>query len=164
MHNGRVSRGWSVAVAVGVSDRWQVTSDTQNVTREIWHMTCDMWHMTFFVFLSVHVCLFWYWCFYLHVSRDLVSPVCRICQLVSHLKDQNKQVCNGLPRRQMFALSRYLDAMGWQWVYAMPALINHKKKESYYINFQYRDNMIQRGLKKALQILGTIDRIMQHVC
>ena len=38
--NGGVSRGRSVAVDVGVSDRWQVTCGR-------WHKTCDMLHVTF---------------------------------------------------------------------------------------------------------------------
>ena len=57
VHTGGVTRGWSVAVAVCVSDRWQVTSDMQHVIRNTWHMTLDMWpmtpdtgHMTFFFF------------------------------------------------------------------------------------------------------------------
>ena len=28
--------------------------------------------------LSVHFCLFWYWCYYPHTSRDLVSSACGI--------------------------------------------------------------------------------------
>ena len=47
-----LSGGGSVAVAVGVSDSWQVTGDTRHVTRDIWHKTSDMWRMTFdFFFL-----------------------------------------------------------------------------------------------------------------
>ena len=45
------------------SDRWQVTQ--------------DMWHVTPENFLFF--CLFWYWCYYRHTSRDAVSPVCGIC-------------------------------------------------------------------------------------
>ena len=71
-----LARGGSVAVAVGVSDRWHATRNT-------WHMTCDTWHLTydtwyFFFFLSVRFCLFWYRCYYPHTSRVLVPPVCRI--------------------------------------------------------------------------------------
>ena len=34
--------GGSVAVAVGVSDRWQVTLDTWQVTHDTWHVTHDI--------------------------------------------------------------------------------------------------------------------------
>ena len=74
--------------------KWQVTSDTQHVTCDSYNVTYDMWHMThatwhmilcssyfveffvrFFLFLSVsvHFCLFWYRCSYLHTLRDSVS-------------------------------------------------------------------------------------------
>ena len=43
---GELEGGGSVAVAVGVSDNWQVTGHTQHVTHDIWHKTCYMWHMT----------------------------------------------------------------------------------------------------------------------
>ena len=54
---GELPWGGSVAVAVGFSDRWQVS-------RKMWHLTPDRWHMTFifililihFSFLSVSVC------------------------------------------------------------------------------------------------------------
>ena len=49
---GLLAGGGSVAVVVGVSERWKVTCD-----RDMWHMTPDTWHMTrdicFFSFLSV---------------------------------------------------------------------------------------------------------------
>ena len=38
--------GVSVAVAVGVSDWWQVTGDRWNATRKAWHLTPDTWHVT----------------------------------------------------------------------------------------------------------------------
>ena len=44
VHNGEI-RGWG-SVAVGVSDRWQVTRDTRHATHNMWHMTNDMWHLT----------------------------------------------------------------------------------------------------------------------
>ena len=40
---GELAGGGSVAVAVGVSDIWQVTGDMQNGTRDTWHMIHDMW-------------------------------------------------------------------------------------------------------------------------
>ena len=55
VHNGRVSRGGSVATAVGLvtgdtwqvtGDRWHMRCDMWHVTHDIWHVTCDMWHMT----------------------------------------------------------------------------------------------------------------------
>ena len=38
---GKLARGGpvAVAVAVGISDMWQVTDDR-------WHLTCDTWHVT----------------------------------------------------------------------------------------------------------------------
>ena len=39
VHSWRVSRGGSMAVAVGVNDMWQVTCNK-------WHATCDTWHVT----------------------------------------------------------------------------------------------------------------------
>ena len=41
-----VSRGRSVAVAVGVSDRWQVTCDMCRKTCDMLHVTFDMSHLT----------------------------------------------------------------------------------------------------------------------
>ena len=35
----------SVAVAAGVSDKWQVTGDTQHVGHDTWHMTHEMGHV-----------------------------------------------------------------------------------------------------------------------
>ena len=91
---GKLAGGGFVAVAVGVSDRWQVTGDRWRATHETWHITCDMWHMTWYTwhmsydtchmrfflyfFLSVSFCLFWYRCYYPQMSRDLVSCVCGI--------------------------------------------------------------------------------------
>ena len=42
-----------------------------------WQVTHGMWHMTFsliFLFFSFGIC--WYWYYYPHTSRFLVSPVC----------------------------------------------------------------------------------------
>ena len=88
------------SVAVGISDRWQVTGDTVHMTRytwhvtcDIWYVTCDRWHMTcdtyyvtpdmwqmihsfiflFLLFLSIFSSMV-----HLHRSRDSVSPVSRI--------------------------------------------------------------------------------------
>ena len=44
--NGGVRRGWSVALAVIVSDNCQVTCDMGHMTYGTWHMTHDIWHMT----------------------------------------------------------------------------------------------------------------------
>ena len=66
----------SVAVAVDVSDRWQVTGDRWQVTCDTWHMTHDTWHMIVFCFVrfcpfsvlvSVLVVLF------AHIDRFSVS-------------------------------------------------------------------------------------------
>ena len=45
-YNGEVNRGRSVAVAVGVSDRLQVTI-FGHVTRDMWHVTFEIRHLTF---------------------------------------------------------------------------------------------------------------------
>ena len=63
-----VCRGGSVAVAVAVSNRWHVTP-----------------HFCLFFSISVRFCLFWYWCYYPHTPRYLVSPVCRIWKKYSVL-------------------------------------------------------------------------------
>ena len=54
-----------MAVAVAVSDRWQVTCETRHATCDTWHMTPEMWHMKrdtwkiiFFFFFWVPFCLF----------------------------------------------------------------------------------------------------------
>ena len=82
---GEFAKGGFVAVAVSVSDRWQVTCNRQLMTHDTWHVTCDIWHPT------CNTCLwkkekynfvrfgpFWYWCYYPHMLRDPVSAVCRI--------------------------------------------------------------------------------------
>ena len=70
---GVLERGGSVSVAVGVSDRWQVTGDRLQVIVDRWQVTHDTWHKT-----PVRFCPFWYWCYYLHPSRDSLSPLCNI--------------------------------------------------------------------------------------
>ena len=47
-----VSRGRSFVVAVGVSDRWQVTCDTRHVTCDTLHVTRDTWHVISSLFFS----------------------------------------------------------------------------------------------------------------
>ena len=59
---GELAGGGSVAVAVGVSDRWQVTPN-------MWHLTCE----TFLLLL--------YQCYYRQTWRDSVSPVCKISNI-----------------------------------------------------------------------------------
>ena len=91
--------GGSVAVAVGVSDRWQVsgdwwqmTGDTRHIKHNKWHLTCDTWHMTFylfkkeiapfcrlfsvfvFVWISAHIDRFSVLCL-LHFSYALYQPI-----------------------------------------------------------------------------------------
>ena len=43
---GESAGGGYVAVAVGVSNRWQVTGDRWQETRNTWHLTHYMWHLT----------------------------------------------------------------------------------------------------------------------
>ena len=50
-----IAGGRSVAVAVGVSDMWQVTCKTGLVTCYTWHVTSDTWHV--FLLLSRSVSL-----------------------------------------------------------------------------------------------------------
>ena len=46
--------GWgSLAVAVGVSDMWQVTFDMWHVTPDIWQLTPNMWHLLLFLSFSL---------------------------------------------------------------------------------------------------------------
>ena len=79
MGMGELAGEGSVAVAVGVSDRWQVTGDRWHAKRDTWHMTCEAWHFYFFFSpLSVSTCPFWYRCYYPHMLTDSVSPVCII--------------------------------------------------------------------------------------
>ena len=44
----------SVAVAVGVSDSWQVTCDTQHMSHDTWHATHDTWHATHDTWHATH--------------------------------------------------------------------------------------------------------------
>ena len=126
-----LARGGSAAVALGISDRWQVTLEKRHMTHEMWQVICDTWNVTwphptqnvgpspfffsptqnFFLDIplpkkmarhmfcmtplikggnqqnrnklafSVHFFPFWYWRFYLHRSRDIVSPVCGILKV-----------------------------------------------------------------------------------
>ena len=43
VHSAKVSRGGSLAVAVGITDRGQVIFDTQQATRDTWQVKC-CWH------------------------------------------------------------------------------------------------------------------------
>ena len=79
MGMGELAGEESVAVAVGVSDRWQVTGDTRNVTLDTWHVKHDIF-TSYFSHLSVTTCPFWYRCYYPHMLTDSVSPVCIIFQ------------------------------------------------------------------------------------
>ena len=63
---GELVRGGSVHVAVGKSDRWQVSCSTWPVTRYAWDLTCDNWHLTpdmwqltTYIFLNLFIC-FWF--------------------------------------------------------------------------------------------------------
>ena len=76
---GELAGGWSVAVALGVSDRWQVACNTWHVTHETWqithktghmpheqlHMTHDIWHLTHETFFC---CPFFSFCFGINAS------------------------------------------------------------------------------------------------
>ena len=79
VHNGGViAGGGSVAVAIGVSERWQVTRDMWHVTPDTWHVTPDTRHVHFCPFLSFLVLviqslsyavfLFLKTCFCTHIS------------------------------------------------------------------------------------------------
>ena len=50
-----LNRGLSVAVAVGVSDRWQLTCDTQYAIRDMWHLFCLFLSVLVLVLLFSHV-------------------------------------------------------------------------------------------------------------
>ena len=85
VHSGGSSR--RTVCGCGYCRFLQLTGNTRYTTQETWHMThnlrhviFDRWHVThdFFVYLSVYLCLFWYQCYYPHTSRDSVSPICRI--------------------------------------------------------------------------------------
>ena len=74
---GELAGGGSVAVAVGVSERWHMTRDTPRMTHDTWHrhQICDKRHMI----LSVP---FWLFLFFLvsvllsaHVKKFSVSHV-----------------------------------------------------------------------------------------
>ena len=43
---GELAWGGSMAVALGLSDMWQVTGDTRHRTRDEWYVTHDTWHVT----------------------------------------------------------------------------------------------------------------------
>ena len=95
---GELAWGGTVAVAVGVSDTWQVTGDTQHVTHDTWNVTSKTWHVThnlFFFFFSVlvrfgigatirtrreNLCLL-YTGFSLLSSRDIINPMTLTLQL-----------------------------------------------------------------------------------
>ena len=48
---GELAWGGSVAVAVGVSDTWQVASNIQYVKPDTWHLTNDTWNLKIVFFL-----------------------------------------------------------------------------------------------------------------
>ena len=45
IQQGEWAGGGFVAVAVGVSDMWQVKGETQHMTVNKWHVTPDTWHL-----------------------------------------------------------------------------------------------------------------------
>ena len=57
-------------------------SDMRQVTHKTWHMPWDNWHVTPDNFFKV---IFWHRCYYLHMSRDSVSPLYRILDLINGL-------------------------------------------------------------------------------
>ena len=57
-------------------DRWQVMRETWNLTRDAWHLTRDIWQATTDRW---HLKIIYISCgYYLHTSKDSVSPICRI--------------------------------------------------------------------------------------
>ena len=82
----KTRQGSPMAVAVAVSEGWQVTHATHD-------MICDMWHMTHDFFL-LPFCPFQYRCYYLHTSRYSVSPVCRILSNNKILRFIMSNICN----------------------------------------------------------------------
>ena len=56
--------------------RWHVTHDKWHMTHDTSHITYDMWRIVFFsILVFFPFCPFWYWCYYLHLLRDSLSPV-----------------------------------------------------------------------------------------
>ena len=60
----------SLAVAVGVSDMWQVTGDRWHMTGDAWHLIHDTWLLCFFFYVKVSVQLS------AHIERFSVSHMC----------------------------------------------------------------------------------------
>ena len=57
-----------------------VTCGTKHMTPHTWDMTLDT---LYFFSLFICFCLFWYLFYYPHKLRDLVFPVCRICNALN---------------------------------------------------------------------------------
>ena len=66
--------------AFGLSDRWQLIYDTWHVTFDTWHVTCVIYGSNLSLFVCF--CPFWFWCYYLQMSRDSVSPINRIFHII----------------------------------------------------------------------------------
>ena len=64
-----------MAVAVGVSDMWQVTCDTWHVTCDMWYVTHDMWHLTPDIWHLHLICIHFLVLLSAHFERFSVSRI-----------------------------------------------------------------------------------------
>ena len=73
---GELAGQGSVAVAVGISDRWQVTRSKRHMTNDTWHVTPDIWHVNHETEESdilFPFCQFWYQCYSPQTLRAVLS-------------------------------------------------------------------------------------------
>ena len=52
---GELAGGQSVAMAFGISNKWQVRCDMWHVICDMWHLTCDTWPVTHDFFFAFSV-------------------------------------------------------------------------------------------------------------
>ena len=102
----RLVKRWKVTY-----DRWKVTCDIWHVTHDTWHLTSDIWHLKSArkvtkiqrkVLKSAQKCwklsnkggILFYWCYYLHTPKYLVSPICGIFLTKNYFsKKKSRKIC-----------------------------------------------------------------------
>ena len=122
VHSGKLSGEGSVAVAVAVINRWQVTYCMWRLSPEPWHLTADTWHVKHNKFKKEKFLFFWHLWYYQQTLGDSVSPICRsfsikkLQDLKTLVPSQNIQetfsnltwklvarlICDGCPNRKPF--------------------------------------------------------------
>ena len=107
---GELAGGEFVAVAVWVSDMWQVTGDAWRVARDTRHLKCDMWHLIY-----NYIYIFLYLCYCVPTLRDSMSPVCGICLYFNYIFNYINIKASLHPQLTV--------SLKQQWLVSLPSLV-----------------------------------------